>query len=142
MGRTAHENACAESHPSGAYVAAKSLGAAPAPAEMPDDTTRPASPAPAGLFTFTRHEDEDALRPLPREHDANGHYRIGPRLAKPPLVRMIGERILGGVEIAARAKAPAAERRRKARAVKKRVQAKRQGHAALAAQIRRPRWAA
>jgi hypothetical protein len=54
----------------------------------------------------------DVSPPETREYDANGHYLHGPRLVPPPLVRLIGERILQGVEIAAKPKAPAAERRK------------------------------
>lgn len=123
-------------------------GLYPQPPLMPETSpdlltdTRPASPPPAGRFAFTTSADEDPFRPMPREHDSNGHYRIGPRLATPPLVRMIRERF---VEFApAREKKPAAERRRMGRAATRAAKgrAKPTGHAALAAAVARPRWAA
>jgi hypothetical protein len=60
-----------------------------------------------------------------REYDANGHYVHGPRLLAPPLVRLIGERILRGVEIAPREKAPAAERRKMGRVATRTERARR-----------------
>lgn len=71
---------------------------------MPDIPFAPSADAPSA--------GGDVYPPAPeREYDANGHYAIGPRLAKPPLVRMIADAMLP-VTIAAREKAPSAERRR------------------------------
>lgn len=72
------------------------------PHESPD--LRPADPESAGRAAF-------GAEPGEREHDANGHYVHGPRLLPPPVVRLIGQRVLDA-EIAVREKAPAAERRK------------------------------
>ena len=74
----------------------------------------PAGHAPAGLFPFTTPADESPDRPLPREHDANGHYAIGPKLRKPGLVALLKVELPDFAP--AREKPPAAEHRREVRA--------------------------
>jgi hypothetical protein len=56
-------------------------------------------------------DQPDDERPDLDLRDANGHVIWGPRLLMQPIARMQGERILQGAEIAAREKAPKAERK-------------------------------
>jgi len=82
---------------------------------LPDPSLRPAGPEPAGRGAF------DTERPDLDQRTPDGLVVWGPLPSVPPLVRMIGERIMKGAEIAPREKAPAPKRRAKNRALAKKA---------------------